>query len=84
MQTKIIVCESCEAEFKIQHDLDSHYYSPSYCPFCSEPLNSENEDEIEELDEEYDEPPPLPLPAAKLTWADVKTNKRDNTVRIIL
>ncbi len=54
MQTKIIVCESCEAEFKIQHDLDSHYYSSSYCPFCSEPLNSENEDEIEELDEEYD------------------------------
>ena len=33
---KLIVCESCEAEFRIKHSLDENYYKERYCPFCGE------------------------------------------------
>ena len=49
---KLIVCVSCEAEFKIKHDLDEKYYRLSFCPFCGEDLNEEFEDEIEWEDED--------------------------------
>tara|TARA_Y100000590_G_C15173989_1_gene808539 strand:- start:94 stop:249 length:156 start_codon:yes stop_codon:yes gene_type:complete len=44
---KLIVCESCEAEFQIKHSMDERYYQISFCPFCSEELSRELEDEIE-------------------------------------
>ena len=49
---RLIVCESCEAEFKIRHSLDEGYYKISFCPFCGEDLDNELEDEIEWEDEE--------------------------------
>ena len=49
---KLIVCESCEAEFKIRHSMDEGYYHLSFCPFCGEDLNEEFEDEIEWEDDE--------------------------------
>jgi rRNA maturation endonuclease Nob1 len=49
---KLIVCESCEAEFKIKHSMDEGYYHLSFCPFCGEDLNEEFEDEIEWEDDE--------------------------------
>ena len=48
---KLIVCESCEAEFRITHSLDENYYKEAYCPFCGEKLTEEMEHEIEEYDE---------------------------------
>jgi len=48
---KLIVCESCEAEFKIRHSLNERYYSVSFCPFCGEDLDEELEDD---LDDEID------------------------------
>ena len=49
---KLIVCESCEAEYKIKHDLNEMYYTMQYCICCGEPLSEELEDEIEEWDED--------------------------------
>ena len=38
---KLFVCESCEAEFSIKHNMENR-------PFCGEELNNEEmEDEIE-------------------------------------
>ena len=52
MNKKEILCEECDAVFKIQHNMDEHFYSINYCPFCSGELNSENEDDIEDYDED--------------------------------
>ena len=45
---KLFVCESCEAEFYIKHNMESRLYKIQHCPFCGEELNNEEmEDEIE-------------------------------------
>ena len=49
---KFIVCESCEAEFRLKHSMDDNYYKVTYCPFCGESLAEEMEDEIEWDEEE--------------------------------
>ena len=49
MSRKIIVCESCDAEFKIQHDMEEHFYSVKYCPFCASSIDLE--DDFEDEDE---------------------------------
>ena len=49
---KLVVCESCEAEFSIKHTMDEIYYRISYCTFCGEELSDELEDEIEWEDED--------------------------------
>jgi hydrogenase maturation factor HypF (carbamoyltransferase family) len=36
---KLIVCEECEAEFKIAHSMDEHHYQITSCPFCGETVN---------------------------------------------
>ena len=51
MSKKEILCESCDAVFRIQHNMEEHYYSVKHCPFCSEELNTEEQDEIEDFDE---------------------------------
>jgi rRNA maturation endonuclease Nob1 len=51
---KLIVCEGCEAEFRIKHDLDEHFYSVKFCVFCGHELIDELEDELEDV-EEWDE-----------------------------
>ena len=44
---KLLVCESCEAEFQIKHSMDENYYRVIYCPVCGEDLTGEFEDEME-------------------------------------
>ena len=53
---KLIVCESCDAEFSIRHNMDKRYYIIEHCPFCGASINSDElEDEIEDYeDDEYD------------------------------
>ena len=52
---KLIVCESCDSEFRIKHDMDKRLYSIEYCPFCGETLNEDLEDEVDdEYEENYD------------------------------
>ena len=54
MVKKEILCESCEAVFRIQTNMEEHYYSVSHCPFCGDDLNSsDNQDELYD-DEDYD------------------------------
>ena len=31
---KLIVCQSCEAEFQIKHSLNDRHYKIVFCPFC--------------------------------------------------
>tara|TARA_B100000029_G_scaffold364627_1_gene357830 strand:- start:596 stop:751 length:156 start_codon:yes stop_codon:yes gene_type:complete len=50
---KLLVCESCEAEYKIKHNMDDTYYKALYCPFCSATIEEDWEDEIE-WDEDED------------------------------
>lgn len=47
---KHIECYSCDAVFKIIHDLDSDYYQVTACPFCGTELEEE-----ESFDQEEDE-----------------------------
>ncbi len=49
---KLVVCESCEAEYQIKHNLNERYYVMQYCIFCGETLSEELEDEME-WDEDY-------------------------------
>tara|TARA_R100001377_G_scaffold73488_1_gene49485 strand:+ start:740 stop:907 length:168 start_codon:yes stop_codon:yes gene_type:complete len=45
---KLIVCESCEAEFKISHNLNEMYYVVKHCTFCGVDLaEDELQDEVE-------------------------------------
>ena len=44
---KLIVCEGCEAEFRIKHTMDEKMYRIMYCPFCCENIEEELKDEIE-------------------------------------
>lgn len=48
---KIIVCEGCDAEFKITHSMDEHHYELTYCPFCGEPIIPEFVDDIWDEDD---------------------------------
>jgi hypothetical protein len=46
MSKKEILCEGCEAVFRIQHNMEERYYQALFCPFCGEELNSDNEDDL--------------------------------------
>jgi len=48
---KLFVCESCEAEFSIKHNMDKRLYTIVHCPFCGEKLTEEMEHDIEDYDE---------------------------------
>ena len=41
---KLLVCESCDAEFSIKHNMDKRLYKIEHCPFCGEQLNEEMDD----------------------------------------
>lgn len=47
-----IECDSCESIFKIKHEMDKNYYSISYCPFCGEELDRDEEFEFKEWDDD--------------------------------
>lgn len=38
-------CEHCDAEFKLKHTLDEHFYEVSFCPFCGGDITKEEETE---------------------------------------
>ena len=50
---KLIVCESCDAEFKISHHMNTTHYRIMYCPFCGGDIDDpELEAEIEWYEED--------------------------------
>jgi len=49
---KLFVCESCEAEFSIKHNMENRLYKIEHCPFCGSGLTEENEDLLEEYEDE--------------------------------
>ena len=51
---KLIVCESCDAEFSIKHNMDKRLYTIVHCPFRGEELDIDMEDEVEYDEEEYE------------------------------
>lgn len=51
MVTKHEECNSCQAVFKVKHDMDKKYYKLANCPFCGESLENEEFD-IEDQSEE--------------------------------
>ena len=51
---KLVYCESCDAEFRIKHDMSGRLYKVEFCPFCGDELNEELEDELEDY-EDYDD-----------------------------
>ena len=50
----LFVCESCDAEFRLKHAMDTRLYRVVHCPFCGDDLDNDMEDEVE-YDEEYDD-----------------------------
>jgi uncharacterized paraquat-inducible protein A len=52
MSKKEILCESCDAVFRISHNMEEHYYTVQHCPFCGDGISSENEDTIYTDDED--------------------------------
>jgi hypothetical protein len=38
----LVVCESCEAEFVIKHNMDNYHYKTLYCPFCKGDIDDPN------------------------------------------
>ena len=48
---KLVYCESCDAEFRITHNMDKRLYKILHCPFCGDDLNEENEDLLEEYED---------------------------------
>ena len=51
---KLIVCVSCEAEYRIRHSMDEHYYKLTYCPFCGEPIVDEDLEDVIEWEDDED------------------------------
>jgi len=45
---KLIVCVSCEAEFRIKHSLNDRHYHIMHCPFCDSELD--DPDYIDEIE----------------------------------
>ena len=45
---RLIVCEGCEAEYKISHNMNERFYFMQYCTFCGSILTEEElQDEVE-------------------------------------
>ena len=51
---KLIVCESCDAEFSIKHNMDKRLYNILHCPFCGAELDNDMEDEVMDYDDDYE------------------------------
>jgi hypothetical protein len=49
---KVCVCLDCEAEFTIRHDMGDDHYQVTYCPFCGEELDVEEEYDFDDEEEE--------------------------------
>ena len=49
---KLVYCESCDAEFRITHNMDKRLYKIMHCPFCGDDFTEEYDDLLEEYDDE--------------------------------
>lgn len=38
-------CDNCDAEFKLKHNLDEHYYEVNFCPFCGGEIAEDDDEE---------------------------------------
>jgi|TARA_R100001510_G_scaffold35304_1_gene31812 hypothetical protein len=54
MTKKVLYCDECDVEFKIQFGMSSTHYHANHCVFCGGSINIEDEDEVNEEYEEYD------------------------------
>jgi uncharacterized paraquat-inducible protein A len=41
-------CTSCDAVFRLRHDLDENYYTVAHCPFCGTELDADSNFDIDE------------------------------------
>jgi|TARA_R110001583_G_scaffold82795_4_gene219370 uncharacterized protein (DUF2225 family) len=48
---KLIVCESCEAEYHIKHNMEPRLYKVTFCSFCGYELD-ETFEFIEEVEDD--------------------------------
>lgn len=44
-------CDSCQAVFNLKHDNNKEYYKLVCCPFCGEPMDDYQQDEVHDNDE---------------------------------
>lgn len=54
MAKKVLYCDDCDVEFKVQFGMSQRHYHAKHCVFCGEEINIDDEDEVEEEYEEYD------------------------------
>ena len=54
MTKKVLYCDGCDVEFKIQFGMSSTHYHANHCVFCGGEINIDDEDEVNEEYEEYD------------------------------
>ena len=55
MALKRIECVKCEGVAEIEHEANHHFYKITFCPFCGEVLELEEEFEINDpFEEEYE------------------------------
>jgi len=45
---KLIVCEKCNAEYKIAHNMNERYYIVLHCTFCGSDLSNDLKEDVEE------------------------------------
>ena len=48
MPTLVHTCDECDSEFQLKYDIDKCDSDPTYCPFCSDPIENADQDEMEE------------------------------------
>ena len=51
---KVLYCDDCDVEFKVQFGMSENHYHARHCVFCGSEINIDDEDEVNEEYEEYD------------------------------
>ena len=54
MTKKLLYCDECDLEFKVQFGMSDSHYHAMHCVFCGNEINTDDEDELDEGYEEYD------------------------------
>ena len=54
MAKKVLYCDDCDVEFKVQFGMSENHYHARHCVFCGGEINIDDEDEVNEEYEEYD------------------------------
>ena len=54
MSKKVLYCNDCDVEFKVQFGMSEKYYHARHCVFFGGEINIDDEDEVNEEYEEYD------------------------------